>query len=182
MKEYRFALRKAEELFLCFLLVAFIGWAYEVFLEIFIYCWGYSNRGVLCGPYCPVYGVGALVLLACVSPMQRRRIAIGRVSLTPFLVFLSIVALTTAIELAASYIMEWTSGNWMWDYTRFRLHFQGRIALNPSLRFGVGGMLFLYLLYPAFQRLLARCAHRSRTALAGVLGGIFLMDCVVFLL
>ena len=44
-----------------------------------------------------------------------------------------------AYRLITSYIMEWTTGSWLWDYTRFTPNFQGRIALNPSLRFGVGG-------------------------------------------
>ena len=42
---------------------AIIGWLYEVFLEVVVYRWGYSDRGVLFGPYCPVYGVGALLFI-----------------------------------------------------------------------------------------------------------------------
>lgn len=41
------------------MLYAVLGWCYEVFLEVVIYQWGFSDRGVLFGPYCPVYGVGA---------------------------------------------------------------------------------------------------------------------------
>lgn len=44
---------------LYFLMYAIVGWAYEVFLEVVVYQWGYSDRGVLFGPYCPVYGVGS---------------------------------------------------------------------------------------------------------------------------
>ena len=60
------------------------------------------------------------------------------------------------MELVASYLMEWVTGSWMWDYTRFAFHFQGRIALNPSLRFGVGGMVILYLLHPPLERMVQR--------------------------
>lgn len=42
-----------------FMLYSIIGWLYEVFLEVVIYKWGFSNRGVLFGPYLPVYGFGA---------------------------------------------------------------------------------------------------------------------------
>ena len=52
---------KAERYFLCFLSYSVLGWLYEVFLEVVVYRWGFSNRGVLFGPYCPIYGVGALV-------------------------------------------------------------------------------------------------------------------------
>ena len=45
-----------------FFLYAIIGWLYEVFLEVVIYKWGFSNRGVLFGPWLPVYGFGAFTL------------------------------------------------------------------------------------------------------------------------
>ena len=32
-----------------------------------VYRWGYSDRGVLFGPYCPVYGIGALTFLVLVG-------------------------------------------------------------------------------------------------------------------
>lgn len=175
-------LKKAEELLLFFLLTSFIGWFYEVFLEVVIYRWGYSDRGVLTGPYCPVYGVGAVVLLLCLYPLKKRSIKIGGVPITPVLVFLGIVAITTAIELAASYIMEWTTGAWMWDYTRFTPNFQGRIALNPSIRFGVGGMAFLYLLYPLHQRLIKKCSDKTVFAISLICGAVFLADCLWFLI
>ena len=50
---------------LYFFFYSILGWLYEVFLEVVVYRWGFTNRGVLLGPYCPVYGVGALVFLLC---------------------------------------------------------------------------------------------------------------------
>lgn len=175
-------LRKAEELFLFFLLTSFIGWFYEVFLEVVIYRWGYSDRGVLTGPYCPVYGVGAVVLLLCLYSLSKHKISIGKISVTPVIIFAGIVMITTGIELVASYIMEWTTGSWMWDYTRFLPNFEGRIALNPSLRFGVGGMVFLYLIYPWFQKLLKKCPDRTVARITFLLGGIFAIDCLLYVL
>ena len=35
----------------------------------------------------------------------------------------------------------------------YQYNFQGRIALSPSLRFGLGGVIFLYLLQPVFERI-----------------------------
>ena len=51
---------KLSQNFIYFMLYAIIGWCYEVFLEVVVYRWGCTNRGVLFGPYCPVYGLGAL--------------------------------------------------------------------------------------------------------------------------
>lgn len=94
----------------------------------------------------------------------------GKILITPFLVFLGIVAVTTVTELIGSYLMEWLTGDWMWDYRRFSFDFQGRIALNPSLRFGAGGMIILYLFQPFFERLIRPGfrAERSRAVSWGL--------------
>ena len=174
--------RTAQAFFLYFVLYSCIGWCYEVFLEVVVYRWGYSDRGVLTGPYCIIYGVGALLLVVCLGRLQHTPIRIGPVSITPVLVFLGIVALTTALELAGSYIMEAATGSWMWDYRRVPFNCQGRVALNPSLRFGVGGMVFLYVLQPLFERLTDRMSPRLLSQVTGVLLFLFVTDVVHFLL
>ena len=50
-----------------------LGWCYEVFLEVVVYRWGFSNRGFLWGPYLPVYGVGALLILGCLGRLKTGR-------------------------------------------------------------------------------------------------------------
>lgn len=166
--------RLLSEYFLYFMMYSVIGWIYEVFLEVVVYRWGFSNRGVLFGPYCVVYGVGALIFLICLQNLQRKRICLGPVPITPLLVFAGIVVIATTVELLASYIMEFTQGGWMWDYTRFPFHFQGRIALNPSIRFGIGGMIFLYVFQPLFVRFSRRLREKT---LYYVSGALFLILC-----
>lgn len=167
-----------EEYFLYFMMYSILGWIYEVFLEVVVYRWGFSNRGVLFGPYCVVYGFGALILVALLWRLKNKDIRVGRVKVTPVLVFLGIVLITTAVELAASYIMEFTAGEWLWDYTRFSWNFQGRIALNPSLRFGIGGMVFLYLLQPLFYKVTGKMSERTLDIIASIWGLIFLSDVI----
>ncbi len=169
-------MKRVQTCFISFMLYSFLGWCYEVFLEVAVYRWGFSNRGVLFGPYCVVYGFGALLLMFSLNWLKARRIRAGTVNITPVLVFLGIVAVTTFVELAASYIMEFTRGEWMWDYTRFAFNFQGRIALNPSLRFGVGGMVILYFLQPLFEKGAGKMPDRVRTAVFAVLAAILAAD------
>ena len=154
-------LKKVQEYFLYFMFYSVIGWCYEVFLEVVVYRWGFSNRGVLFGPYCVIYGFGALILLFSLGWLMKRKIRVGKLNITPVLVFLGIVLITTVVELVASYIMEVTRGAWMWDYTRFAFNFQGRVALNPSIRFGIGGMVFLYILQPLFERVARKMPQRA---------------------
>ena len=49
--------------YLYFVLYSIIGWIYETFLEVVVYRWGFSPREYLYGPYCPIYGFGALIFL-----------------------------------------------------------------------------------------------------------------------
>lgn len=162
-------MKKFQEYFLYFMFYSFLGWCYEVFLEVIVYNWGFSNRGVLFGPYCVVYGFGALILMISLNWLKHKKIRVRKVNITPGLVFVGIVMITTIVELAASYIMEFTRGEWMWDYTRFSFNFQGRIALNPSIRFGIGGMVILYLLQPLFEKGVKKLPDSGRTVLSSVL-------------
>ena len=171
-------MKKVQDYFLYFMFYSVIGWIYEVFLEVVVYRWGYSDRGVLIGPYCIVYGFGAVILLLALSGLMKKKIKLGPVNVTPFLVFVGIVLITTVIELIASYIMEFTQGEWMWDYTRFSFNFQGRIALNPSIRFGIGGMVILYLLQLLFEKGVRRLPDKVRTVLAVILAVILAADVI----
>ena len=168
-----------QALFLYFLLYSVIGWAYEVFLEVVVYRWGYSDRGVLLGPYCPVYGVGALAFLLCFGWLLKKRG--GPVFcwvVRPLVLFVGCMAVATAIELATSYILEALTGSWPWQtYVDYAVNFQGRIALSPSIRFGLGGLLFLLVLQPLFEKLVGAMGDGLRRRVFSVLAALFVLDC-----
>ena len=144
-------LEKIQKYYLYFMMYAVVGWIYEVFLEVVIYQWGFSNRGVLFGPYCPVYGFGALAFIFIIGKKLENKDLKKKICMIP-LVFLGCMIIATLIELVASYLCEWVLGSWPWQtYVDYKYNFQGRIALNPSLRFGLGGVLFLYVFQPFFR-------------------------------
>ena len=144
-----------------FFLYAVFGWLYEVFLEVVVYQWGFTNRGVLFGPYLPVYGFGALAFLLLVYPLIRHREYKKRILWIP-VVFLLCMLIATAIELATSYALEAITGSWPWQtYADYKINFQARIALSPSIRFGIGGVLFLYVLQPLFEKITDRMSEKA---------------------
>lgn len=160
-----------------FFLYSVLGWIYEVFLEVVVYRWGFTNRGVLLGPYCPVYGVGALVFLLLFQRMMKKREPVWFRYVKPLLIFLGCMLAATAIELVTSYILEAFTGAWPWQtYTNYAIHFQGRIALSPSIRFGLGGLLFLYVLQPLFHRLVFALSPRIRRGCAVGVAVLLLAD------
>ena len=166
-----------------FFLYSLLGWIYEVFLEVVVYRWGFTNRGVLLGPYCPVYGVGALVFLLLFRRVMEKREPHWFRYLKPLLIFLGCMIAATAIELATSYLLEALTGAWPWQtYTNYTIHFQGRIALSPSIRFGLGGLLFLYVLQPLFHRLVSSLSPRIRRGCAVGIMALLLADAACLLL
>ena len=175
--------RRFQEIYLYFFLYCVIGWLYEVFLEVVVYRWGFSNRGVLFFFFLPIYGIGALVFLLCFGRYVQKPAKGARRWLQVGLVFLGCMTVATAIELAATYWMEYTVGSWPWQtYVDYKINFQGRIALSPSIRFGLGGLLFLYVIQPLFYKL-ARCIpDRLLAWLTGILALVMTVDFVFYLL
>lgn len=171
-----------KKVFLNFLFYCVIGWLYEVFLEVVVYRWGFSNRGILFGPYLPIYGIGAMSFIFCLTGLKNRKVNFFGINISPVLVFLGIVVITTTLELMGSYIMEFTSGEWMWDYSSYFLNFQGRIALNPSIRFGIGGMIIMYLLQPLFEKTIAKLNKKHLNTVFIILFTLFLVDVAVYFL
>lgn len=171
-------LDKFKKYYLYFMMYAIIGWCYEVFLEVFIYRWGFTNRGVLFGPYCPVYGVGAIVFIFTIGRILKNKNWKQKILLIP-VVFLGCMLIATIIELITSYLCEAVMGSWPWQtYASYKYNFQARIALSPSLRFGLGGVLFLYLLQPLFEKILNKFSKKVIDVLFYVIGGLFLTDII----
>ena len=157
-----------KHLFICFFIYSVIGWCYEVFLEVVIYRWGFSNRGVLFGPYCPVYGVGALLFIFLIYPILKNKSLKFRLLMIP-VVFLLCMFVATVTELAVSYICEALLGSWPWSYAGDAYNFQGRIALSPSVRFGIGGVVFMYMIQPVLDNIGSRISARTRNVVFTVL-------------
>ena len=140
-----------------FFLYCVIGWIYEVFLEVVVYRWGFSNRGVLFGPWLPVY---TLIFIFLIYPLIKNKKYPKKLYYMP-LVFLGCMVAATTLELITSYICEFFSGSWPWQtYADYKINFQARIALSPSIRFGIGGVAFLYLLQPLFEKICKKLGEK----------------------
>ncbi len=145
-----------KKYFIYFMMYAIIGWIYEVFLEVVVYGWGFSNRGILFGPYCVIYGFGAIIFIVCLNKIiQYKGSRLFKV-IKPIIIFVLCALIATLIELVASYLLELFTGSWPWQtYSDYNYNFQARIALSPSIRFGLGGLLFLYVIQPLFEKFLS---------------------------
>jgi uncharacterized membrane protein len=136
---------KASVAMILFALFSCAGWIYETVENVFTFGAVYLRASLML-PWCPIYGIGGLVIVAVLEPL-RRRLA-DRVPLVAQVVIVvaGIYLLTTAVELAGSYACEALMGYVPWDYSTAPLNFQGRIAPMYTARFVVLGLIALYVL------------------------------------
>lgn len=91
-----------SDYYLIFCSYALIGWLYEVFWMWFVVPpYHFVNRGVLLGPFLPIYGFGMLILLFMLDKFMKKK---HKVTETLYLLISSIVVVTfvytTIIEYA----------------------------------------------------------------------------------
>ena len=122
----------------CFFFMCFVGWIWEVSLSMISYG-RFVNRGVLHGPWIPIYGFGCILILLLLKRFRMR----------PKVEFSMAVLLCGCIEYFTGLVLELThNGQKWWDYTGYFLNLDGRICAEGLLVFGVGGMAFVYVIAP----------------------------------
>ena len=102
------------------------------------------NRGFLIGPYCPIYGCGALVIITYLEQYKDNIIT----------VFFLAVIVCSILEYLTSYIMEKIFKARWWDYSNEKFNLNGRICGKNALLFGLGGVIVIYLVHPALKNIL----------------------------
>ncbi len=122
----------------CFFFMCFVGWIWEVSLSMISYG-RFVNRGVLHGPWIPIYGFGCVLILLLLKRFRMR----------PKVEFSMAVLLCGCIEYFTGFFLEFThNGQKWWDYTGYFLNLDGRICAEGLLVFGIGGMAFVYVVAP----------------------------------
>jgi uncharacterized membrane protein len=132
------------KLILMFFFYSVLGWILEVIYS-FAVRKKLVNRGFLYGPLCPIYGVGALLVLFLLRPFQ------GNV----LVLFLMTGLMTTALEYTVSYTLEKLFKTTWWDYSNSKFNVNGRICLRSTVSFGVVGVVVVKFLHPVLRNLIA---------------------------
>lgn len=144
---------------------SFIGWVVEV-LFVFTTSQKLENRGFLTGPFLPIYGTGAVLLLVLVLPFVKN----------PFLVFVASVVITSALEFLTHLALDKIFHIKLWDYSNKPFNLHGRICLQNSLLFGVLGLLLIYVLQPFVMTIVKALSPTAAISLASVLLAILVID------
>lgn len=154
-------------LFLIFLTGCFAGWIYE---EIFYWITEgmLRNRGILYGPWLPIYGIGALGIYA-LKPWKKN----------PVLLFLLCAVVTGVVEYIIGFAGIHFWGMRLWDYRGLFLNIGGIICFRSVVSFAVMGLVFHYLLEPAAERMIRKANPNVIQIGCLLLALLFLADCIL---
>lgn len=155
-------------LFLLFLIYSCIGWIMEIIL-IFFQTKKITDRGFLIGPYCPIYGVGALLIILFLHQYYH----------DPIVLFVMSCLFGGILEYFTSYIMEKIFKTRWWDYSDHKYHINGRICLDTTLAFGVLGFALIYIVNPFMENMLNLMPSLALTIVSIILGIIFITDLII---
>ena len=123
--------------FLLYFIYSIIGWFLEVGLAFYEHK-KFVNRGFLIGPYCPIYGVGCLLLTILLSKYINE----------PGIIFAFSIFICATLEYLTSYLMEKIFKLRWWDYSNMKFNINGRICLETLIPFGIIGVLVVKYISP----------------------------------
>ena len=154
-------------LVLMFILFCVIGWCWEVCL--FLVRDGYfANRGVMHGPWLPVYGSGGIIVLLVCSRFRKN----------PVVELIVSIALCGVIEYLGAYLLETRYHERWWSYDGCFLNIHGRVCAEGLVVFGIACMLVVYLIAPVFDLLLSKIPGKILAGIAIGVMVVFLIDAV----
>lgn len=154
--------------FLLFIIYSFIGWIVDV-CDVLVVDKKLVNRGFLIGPICPIYGVGVLLMIRLLT----------RFIDTPLALFILAIAIFMTLEYFTSYIMEKLFNARWWDYSNYKYNLNGRICLETTIPFGIGGMIVMYIVNPFITSLLDKVGSNTIIIMGIILLVIFVIDLII---
>lgn len=116
-----------------FYIYCFFGWCFEsTYVSIVDKKW--TNRGFMKGPWLPIYGSGAIVILWAALPVKDNLV----------LVYLVGAIAATALEYVTGVCMEALFKVRYWDYSNRKFNFQGHICLTSTITWGFLSIAMVY--------------------------------------
>lgn len=153
-------------LILLFFVMSVVGWIWEVTLHL-ITDGTFVNRGVLHGPWLPIYGTGSILILVLLNKFRKK----------PLLEFISAIVVSGCVEYYISWHLEQVyNGTKWWDYTGYFLNINGRVCAEGLLTFGLGGLLIVYLLAPLLDNLFRKIPKKILVVLCLALLAVYCGD------
>lgn len=148
-----------------FYFYCFFGWVFES-AYVSLKSRHFVNRGFMRGPFLPLYGTGATMMLVVSAPFQDNLI----------LVYIAGCIGATVLEYITGVTMEALFKVRYWDYSDQPFNFQGHICLGSSLAWGGLTILMTEFLHKPIEQLVLSIPGRVIVPLTGILTVCIVVD------
>lgn len=126
----------------------------------------FVNRGFLKGPWLPLYGSGALVILLTTLPFQHNKIAVYFIG----------AAAATLLEYVTGVLMVKIFRVRYWDYSNQKFHFQGHICLTSSIAWGGLSLLLIYVIHKPVEKLVLSMSENLISVVTVTVTAVLIFD------
>ena len=148
-----------------FFLGSIIGWIWEV-IVMYFQEGVIANRGILHGPWLPIYGTGGVLMLLIHRYISKK----------PIILFSLSILCCGIMEYITSWALETFFNARWWDYTGKYLNLNGRICIEYLIYFGISGSIFVYLIVPLFEGGINKMNNKLKNIIITVLIIAFIAD------
>lgn len=129
------------------------------------------NRGFLNGPWIPIYGFGAILVIILYD--------IRQVNYPLHTLFINGGVVACLLEYVTSYVMEKLFHQRWWDYSKKPFNLNGRICLEGFVCFGLFSMVAISFVQPFFTRELMKIDSNLLFIISGILTVLFIVDTII---
>ena len=124
----------------CFFVYSFLGWVFEC-IVISIQDKTLVNRGFVHGPFCTIYGMGALGVYFLFRPISNHKV----------LLFFCGCVIATLFEYLVAKLMLKLFGELWWNYDNKKFNYKGILCLESTLCWGLMTTLTFVLFQPMIE-------------------------------
>lgn len=119
-----------------FIIYSVLGWFVEsVYMS---FCnHRLTNRGFAKGPFCPIYGFGAVIGYLVLNPLSGHYVTL----------YLTGALLATTFEYLVGIMMQKLLGEVWWDYTEKPMNYKGIICLESTIAWGFYAIIITMFLH-----------------------------------
>lgn len=141
-----------------FYLYCFFGWCFES-TYVSLKSRKLVNRGFMRGPFLPLYGSGAIMMLVVSAPFQDNLL----------LTYIAGVIGATALEYITGVMMEALFKVRYWDYSNQPFNYKGHICLSSSVAWGFLTMLMTRVIHKPIEQFVLAIPMRTLACVTGIM-------------
>lgn len=151
-----------------FIIYSFFGWILESIIRT-IAERKFINTGFLYGPFCPIYGTGAIIMLLFLENFKNDMI----------ILFTAGFFILSIWEYVVGALLEKVFQTKYWDYTGYFCNIKGRVCLLNSLFWGFLGVVFVRYIHPFIESYIEQISPNITISITIIIGISMLIDCIV---